>query len=92
MVQETAGQAQPAAEENDDLSELRATLQDDEMDEEFLNDLHAAMLESLRYSNENDQAEGQDQDKKEDGKKDNDYHDEVDYSVYYVTNKTMAFK
>lgn len=62
------------------MSELRNTLQDEDMDEEFLNDLHAAMLESLRYSNENDQAD--DQEKKDDAKKDNNYHDEVDYLVY----------
>lgn len=61
------------------MDELRSALEGDDMDEEFFNDLHAAMLESLRYSNENEK-----QDEKQDEKKDDtmneekDHHDEVD--------------
>ena len=61
------------------MDELRNALEGDDMDEEFFNDLHAAMLKSLRTSNENEK-----QDEKKDEKKDDtrneekDHHDEVD--------------
>lgn len=65
------------------MDELRNALEGDDMDEEFYNDLHAAMLESLRYSNENDNHDEKQDDKKDDKKDDTmneekDNHDEVD--------------
>ena len=57
------------------MDELRSALEGDDMDEEFFNDLHAAMLESLRYSNEN---EKQDEKKDDTMNEEKDHHDEVD--------------
>lgn len=57
------------------MDELRSALEGDDMDEEFFNDLHAAMLESLRYSNEN---EKKDEKKDDTMNEEKDHHDEVD--------------
>ena len=57
------------------MDELRSALEGDDMDEEFFNDLHAAMLESLRYSNENEKKDEKKDDKMNEEK---DHHDEVD--------------
>lgn len=59
------------------MDELRSALEGDDMDEEFFNDLHAAMLESLRYSNEK-QDEKQDEKKDDTMNEEKDHHDEVD--------------
>ena len=75
------------------MDELRNALEGDDMDEEFYNDLHAAMLESLRYSNENDNHDEKQDDKKDD-KKDNTMNEEKvnELSSYKQSQFSLRFK